>query len=250
MVPLRKKVTHSMLQLGSCTLGLQPAVAVAIQSDVAPAAIDTACPGAIVELRLDALPKPTPAAMVEFAARYAAFPRLATIRHADEGGSWRGDEAARLSCFEAVIPVVEAVDVEIEAGSIAGNVVAAARSEGVLVVGSFHDFEATPETSRLEAVHRRGRDLGVDVVKVAARCNDAEDACRLAAFTLAHRDEHVIVVGMGPYGMASRIFFPALGSLITYTFLGEPTAPGQLNCPDTLKYLSTFYPQGVAGGRS
>jgi 3-dehydroquinate dehydratase I len=86
----------------------------------------------------------------------------------------------------------------------------------------------------------------VDIVKVAARCNVPEDLQRLAAFTLAHREEGIIVVGMGPYGLSSRVFFPALGSLITYTFHGVPTAPGQLNCHDTLTYLNDFYPQGVA----
>lgn len=238
-----------MLRLGSIELGPRPAVAIAIQRAEAPQALRDAAPGAIIELRLDALEDPAPAAAQAFAQGYTGFPLLATIRHADEGGGWQGPEAARLACFRAVIPHVDAVDVEIAVGSITESVVAAAHDAGRLVIGSFHDFDATPTQERLEAVHAQGRRQGVDIVKVAARCNSQEDACRLAEFTLAHRSEQVIVVGMGPYGMASRIFFPALGSLITYTFLGEPTAPGQLNCQDTLTYLSSFYPQGMASTR-
>lgn len=235
-----------MLTLGSMPLGQGPAVAVAIQTPVDPAEIAAACPSAIVELRLDALADTSPEALLAFARRYGAFPRLATIRCADEGGAWRGSEAERLAAYVAVLPEADAVDVEISAGAIVNEVIGAAHASGKIVIGSFHDFEQTPDGEGLDAVFQAGRQLGVDIVKIAARCNDAEDARRLAAFTLANRAAHVIVVGMGPYGMASRVFFPALGSLVTYTFLGEPTAPGQLNCCDTLKYLSKFYPQGVA----
>jgi len=238
-----------MLRLGSIELGERPAVAIAIQQAEAPQALRDAAPDAIVELRIDALDAPTPTAAADFAKHYVGFPVLATIRHADEGGGWKGCEAERLACFKAVLPHVDAVDVEIAVGSIAEDVVATAHKAGRLVIGSYHDFDATPSRERLEAVHTQGRSQGVDIVKVAARCNNVEDARRLAEFTLAHRAEHVIVVGMGPYGMASRIFFPALGSLITYTFLGAPTAPGQLNCQDTLTYLSSFYPQGMASTR-
>lgn len=234
-----------MLTLGSLTLGEKPSVAIAIQGPVPPSEIHAAGDAnLLVELRLDALADPTPGSLADFTRGYAAFPLLATIRHQDEGGGWRGSEVDRLACYEAVLPLVHAVDVEIEVGNITPQVVGAAHAAGKLVIGSFHDFEATPDTDRLEEVHAKGRALGVDVVKVAARCQQPEDVQRLAAFTLSHRASHVIVVGMGDYGLVSRIFFPALGSLVTYTFLGEPTAPGQLNCQDTLKYLGAFYPVG------
>tara|TARA_R110001592_G_scaffold313380_3_gene588754 strand:+ start:282 stop:995 length:714 start_codon:yes stop_codon:yes gene_type:complete len=235
-----------MLTLGTIELGEKPAVVIAIQRPVSPADLAMECPHAIVELRLDGLADTSPAAHVAFAEQYEGFNRLATIRHQDEGGAWRGNEEQRLASYRAVLPVVDAVDVEVLVGSITNAVVAAAHDSGKIVIGSFHDFDETPSAKRLEEVFAAGRAAGVDIVKVAARCNTAEDGRRLAAFTLAHCDDNIIVVGMGPYGMASRIFFPALGSLLTYTFLGEPTAPGQLNCHDTLKYLNGFYPQGVA----
>jgi 3-dehydroquinate dehydratase-1 len=233
-----------MLQIGPIILGERPRAAIAIQDAVDPASIRAAGEGVVVELRLDALPEQTPEALREFALRYACFPLLATIRRREEGGGWRGSEPERLAAYEAVLPVVQAVDVEIGAEDIAPAIFHAARAQGRLSIGSFHDFSATPDDSRLEAVHAQGRALGADIVKVAARCNCRGDVQRLAAFTLAHRHENIITIGMGPHGLVSRIFFPALGSLLTYTFVGEPTAPGQLNCRDTLKYLDDFYPEG------
>ena len=233
-----------MLQIGSIALGVRPRAAIAIQDTVDPAAIRAAGDNVVVELRLDALPEQTPEAFREFARRYSGLPLLATIRRREEGGGWKGDEAQRLACYEAIIPEVHAIDVEIGADAIAEVVVHAARKQGRLAIGSFHDFSETPIDGRLEEIHAQGRALGFDIVKVATRCNSRDDVQRLAGFTLAHRHENVIAIGMGPHGLVSRIFFPALGSLLTYTFLGEPAAPGQLNCKDTLKYLDDFYPEG------
>ncbi|MBL7644610.1 MAG: type I 3-dehydroquinate dehydratase [Candidatus Hydrogenedentes bacterium] len=232
-----------MTRLGPITLGGRPVAAIAIQDMVDPAQI-RAAGDVVVELRLDALADQSTGALVAFAGNFAEFPLLATIRRREEGGGWKGSEEERLACYTAVLPHVHAVDVEIGAEMIAPQVVSAARALGRLSIGSFHDFAATPSREELESVHARGRALGVDIVKVAARCNCREDLQRLASFTLAHRDEAIITIGMGGHGLVSRIFFPALGSLLTYTFLGDPTAPGQLNCTDTLKYLGDFYPEG------
>jgi 3-dehydroquinate dehydratase-1 len=233
-----------MLQIGPIALGGRPRVAIALQDAIDPAAIRAADDHVILELRMDALPDQTPGALRAFARNYRGYPLLATIRRREEGGGWRGSEAERLAAYETVLPEVHAIDVEIGAEDIAPPLFYAAREQGKLSIGSFHDFSATPADSHLEAVHVRGRAQGADIVKVAARCNSRDDVQRLAAFTLAHRHENIITIGMGPHGLVSRIFFPALGSLLTYTFLGEPTAPGQLNCMDTLKYLDDFYPEG------
>ena len=233
-----------MPHIGPLSLSDRPRAAIAIQNAIDPAAIRQAATDVVVELRLDALADQTPDALRDFARRYAGFPLLATIRRREEGGGWKGSEDERLACYEAVLPEVHAVDVEIGAGEIVATVVHSAHDRGKLSIGSFHNFTETPGEERLEEVHRRGRALGVDIVKVAARCNNRDDLQRLAAFTLAHRHENIITIGMGAHGLVSRVFFPALGSLLTYTFLGAPTAPGQLNCTDTLKYLDVFYPEG------
>lgn len=227
------------LSLDTC-----PRVAIAIQDAIEPELIRAAGPDMVVELRLDALADQSPAACCAFVRRYAEFPLLATLRRREEGGAWKGTEIERRACYSAVLPLVQAIDVEIGASEIVEAVMDEARAHGKLAIGSFHDFQETPNDACLEEVHTRGRSLGADVVKVAARCNSSSDLQRLAAFTLAHRADKVIVIGMGAHGLASRVFFPALGSLLTYTFLGDPTAPGQLNCTDTLKYLDVFYPQG------
>ena len=241
--------TSHTIRIGDCVLGLRPRIVVALRAGAARGEVEAAlASGAdILELRADLFPSPTPETVAEECARFAGMPRLLTVRSAAEGGGWRGDEAGRLACILAGLPHAEALDIELSAAEILGTAVGAARAAGKTVIGSFHDFTATPDLSALEAVAVSADQAGVDILKIAVTCNTPEDLRRLAAFTLTHASRPLAVMGMGPAGMTSRIFFPALGSLMTYTFLGEPSAPGQLNCLDTVKYINLFY--GFAGSK-
>ena len=232
-----------MLKIGSCELGERPRVVAAV-SDGVPrkdAEVLLASGVDILELRVDTFSRCDTDHVVDEAARHAGLPLLATIRSAAEGGGWKGTEAERLALFRAVMPHVGAVDIELSSTDILGDVVAGARTAALTVIGSHHDFNETPADGDLDAVVEAGAGAGVDIVKVAARCNSPTDLRRLAAFTLRHADRPMVVIGMGSAGMLSRVFFPALGSLLTYTFLGAPSAPGQLNSEDTVKYLKLFY---------
>lgn len=241
-----------MFELSGLPLGRVPRVAVAIGGNVARADLDAAFAGGadLVEARIDHFQKAEPAYVLEQIGRLAGLPVLATIRSAQEGGGWKGDDAARRELFEQVLPHVGAVDIELSSRALVAPVIRAAHGAGKLVIGSFHDFEATPAADELARLAARGREAGADIIKVAAHCRDMGDVRRLAALTLAEAERGVVTVGMGPPAMLSRVFFPALGSLVTYTFLGAPTAPGQLNLADTLRYLDVFYPERGAPGVS
>jgi len=49
-------------------------------------------------------------------------------------------------------------------------------------------------------------------------------------------------MAMGPVGALSRLFYPAAGSLLTYSSVGEPTAPGQIPLRELALLLTRFYP--------
>ncbi len=234
-----------MLKIGEVVLGGRPRVALALRDGVAQADVAAALAQGVdvVELRIDHFGFSEPDRVLEEVRRYAGIPVLATIRSSAEGGTWHGAEAARLDLFRALMPQVGAVDIEIASAEILPDVVAAARAAKRTVIGSFHDFEATPSKEELAAFVLHAKSEGVDIVKVACACQDPADLFTLAQFTVEHAAEKVIVIGMGAHGVLSRVFFPALGSLLTYTFLGEATAPGQLNCEQTLAYLSALYPE-------
>ena len=172
------------------------------------------------------------------AIRNQGRPVLLTIRHAREGGAWRGSEEERFALYKEGLGVAAAVDVEIGSG-ILKDLASAARRRHVQVVGSFHDFNGTPTQAQLRAVERRGRRLGADVVKVAAMVNTSADLARLLAMP-ADAKGPICVLGMGSLGMVSRVALPCAGSCLAYGALVAATAPGQLSCRQLAKELDRW----------
>jgi 3-dehydroquinate dehydratase-1 len=168
-------------------------------------------------------------------------PLLLTIRSAAEGGAWKARDAERLELYRALLPLVDAVDVEL-AAAIRPEVVQAARRAERPVVLSHHDFRRTPADAALERVVKRGFAAGADVVKLATHVRDDDDVARLAALFARHATRALVVIGMGEHGKKTRIFFPALGSLFTFASLDRGTAPGQLDLAATRRELGFFFP--------
>jgi 3-dehydroquinate dehydratase-1 len=229
------------LAIGSLVLGARPRIAVpftdqATRADVA-AAVAAGCD--VAELRVDLFSAFATEHVLAQLPTFAGVPTIATIRHGDEGGGWRGSEAERLALYRALLPSVGAIDVEI-ASEIGRAALAAARDAGRLAIGSFHDFAKTPAPDALAEVVARGRALGADVVKIAATVADAADLRALARLLLEPDEIGLIVIGMGPRGAASRVLFPLLGSLVTYATTGTRTAPGQLPLAELIDLLRRF----------
>lgn len=174
------------------------------------------------------------------------LPVLLTVRSSREGGAWRGDDAGRLALYRALLPHVSAVDVEL-AAPIRAEVVRAARRAGRTVVLSHHDFRTTPSDRVLDAVVARAQQGGADVTKIAAAVPDDRAVARLAAVLARHPASRLVVIGMGEHGKKTRVLFPALGSLFTFTSLGRATAPGQLGFRSMLAELARSYPSFSAG---
>jgi 3-dehydroquinate dehydratase-1 len=225
--------------------GGAPLVAVSFGDEDAAGQADRARAAGVdlAELRIDwhrsAEPADVLAAIAPFGA--AGLPTLATIRSRAEGGHWAGDDAARLRLFEAVLPVVDAVDVELSSTAIRPGVVAAARAADRPVIMSYHDFEKTPDGSFLEATVEAALGAGADVVKISTMAHGAGDLRVLAALLL--RYPRMIVIGMGAEGAGSRVFFPLLGSRVTYSAMGGRPAPGQLPFEETRRLLTLFSPE-------
>ncbi|MDG6104640.1 type I 3-dehydroquinate dehydratase [Dactylosporangium aurantiacum] len=197
----------------------------------------------VAELRVDWYASTQPEHALEQVRPFAGVPTLATIRSKDEGGYWAGDEPARLRLYEAVMPEVDAVDVELASAEIRPGVVAAARAHGTLVVLSHHDFAATPSAAALDSLVEEGFAAGADLVKISTMAHGPDDVRTLTELTLRHQHRGVIVIGMGAEGAASRVMLPVLGSRITYSAMGGRPAPGQLPFEETVRLLELFSPR-------
>jgi len=166
-------------------------------------------------------------------------PVLLTIRSRREGGEWRGREAQRLALYLRALRVVSMLDVELAATGTVSMLVQAAKSEDIVLIGSFHNFRKTPPLPRLLAVAQRGRQLKVDVVKIATRVNTSAELAILMALPALVKGP-LSVMGMGPLGGLSRVAMAGAGSHMVYGSLAKATAPGQPPCHELAKELTRW----------
>jgi len=191
----------------------------------------------LFEVRIDTFKKRDAASLDEAMKRLRALNRRArlgvilTVRSVSEGGRFHIPGPERAAIFDSLMAYADIVDIELGSAGIIKSVVDSAHGRGIKVIVSHHDFKGTPGTPELRRIIRKARRAGGDIVKIAAAAKDREDLQRLASLLSGSND--LIVIAMGRAGAASRVFFPVLGSLITYGSVTSRTAPGQ----PTLKVL-------------
>lgn len=154
------------------------------------------------------------------------LPILVTVRSPKEGGASSLSDAKRSQFYQALLPFADIIDIELSSGKILESVVNSAKRHRKKVIISYHNFRFTPGEKKLQEIIDKGRASGGDLIKIAAYAKGREDLKRLAG--LLTRSKDLIIIAMGDYGAASRVFFPMLGSKITYGSVTSGTAPGQL----------------------
>ena len=232
-----------MLKIGKTELGRIPRVAISISDRednklIPPALID------ILEIRVDQFKKMEPAYIknVIKTRREIGVPLILTVRSKNEGGQKDIPNQLKLNIFKESIPLVDAVDIELES-PILLEVVKTARKNKKIVIVSWHNLKMTPRDKTLKDILNKAKRSGADIVKIAAKANKKEDLIRLMRFTMDNRSENMITISLGEIGSISRLVFPALASLITYAYLNKPSGSGQRPLGELCEHLRTYYPR-------
>ncbi|MBI5491972.1 MAG: type I 3-dehydroquinate dehydratase [Deltaproteobacteria bacterium] len=184
----------------------------------------------LTEVRVDTFRERDPDTLAEGLKRLrskANLPVILTVRSRKEGGKYAIGDKERLELFKNLMPFADIADIELSSGGIIKNVVDSAKGHGKKVIISYHNFKTTPGDRILQEIVRKARAKGGDIVKIAAFARGPQDLRRLARILTDSKD--LIVIAMGKAGSASRVLFPAIGSLITYGSLTDKTAPGQMS---------------------
>ncbi len=171
----------------------------------------------LVELRLDTVRNLD----LEGALADRTRPVIITCRPVWEGGRFTGSEDQRHRILRRALRLgADWVDLEWRGGFEA----LIAERQGRNIVLSMHDFKGTP--GDLEDRYRAMRGTGAEVVKLAVLSRSAGDVLRLLRLGRARRGERLVLIGMGPAGMPTRLLPARFGSCWTYA--GEGVAPGQV----------------------
>ena len=179
----------------------------------------------LVELRLDTVSDPSVAGALAGRRR----PVIVTCRPEWEGGSFRGSEEDRKHILnEALSLGAEYVDLEWRARFT--DLVA--QTGGRRIVLSSHDFLDVPIdlAARVHAM----RSTGAEVIKIAVATKRLSDCVPLLDLVAqSGRQGGLALIGMGEFGLPTRILAARFGSMWTYA--GSLNELGQLTAQTLIK---------------
>lgn len=187
----------------------------------------------LVELRVDLLHQGQWAGVARFASE-CPLPAMCTIRRTCDGGQWPAPEAVRRRLLTAATRA-QFRYLDLESDLPTGAVPLPRR--GSHIIRSLHDTAGTPQhlPALLRALPRSGR----EIPKLAVTPQGCADLARIVGAAQAAPRPH-IVIGMGPYGVATRLLAVKLGSWLTFTSAGgRAAAPGHLD-PHTMQRRYRF----------
>ncbi len=178
------------------------------------------------------------------------LPCIVTCRPTWEGGLYDGDDAARIALFErlgAMDRPPRYIDVEHQAFTRSANLRQKVRLAvqhpdqvrdlSTSLILSHHDFDGRPTSLNRTLADMREDDTAA-VTKLAWSARSLRDNLELFEL-LEDRDRPTIALGMGRFGLMSRVLAPKFGGFLTFASLLDTTttAPGQ----PTIRDLLTVY---------
>jgi 3-dehydroquinate dehydratase-1 len=195
-------------------------------------------PADAVEVRVDALlAEKVPVEKIEAALRTRKHPVLLTLRIPPEGGqrAWKVKE--RRDLFLRLLPLVEAIDVELATARAMQPVIDEARRTGKTVVLSAHAINQPASPAQIARWVGQFPARPATILKIAARIKSWRDLQQLAALLVNHPEWPLAVMGLGPYAAQSRAVLMALGSRLVYGYLDLAAAPGQPSAAEVKKMV-------------
>ena len=184
----------------------------------------------ILELRLDLLSPEEQKKAADFPT-LVDLPVILTCRRVADGGKCSLTERSRRSLIIQTLERGSFSYVDIEDDVKKNDVELAAREKGVKIIRSYHDFEKVPEDiySRIQSLSCRG-----DIAKVAVTPHSIADVITLFRINRELSDTPKIVIGMGDWGVCTRILYRKMGSILTFgsSVSTKAIAPGMISVRD------------------
>lgn len=186
-----------------------------------------------IEVRLDLIRAEDPVQYYHKMVRGISKPLIVTNRARREGGKWKGTEQERIEMLIEASSEANVIDVEL---STERKLMGKVKAVGKPLIISYHNFNSTPPKEKLKRIIRRAYACGADVAKVAVTPKKVDDVLLLLDILVEMR-KPLIAISMGKLGEPTRIVAPLLGSPLTYGYVDEPKAPGQLHVSELQRAL-------------
>ena len=182
-------------------------------------------------------------------------PILFTIRTKPEGGEIAPsiEEYTKANVSVAQSKDADLVDVEMFWGNtdwngkvsdVSAKIVDEIHKAGCLVVGSRHNFLATPTKDEMFTTLKNQKDAGADIPKAAVMPKTKADVLTVlcASYEFSEvTDRPFLTISMGPKGMMSRVACELSGSCMTFGAAGQASAPGQVQVGELKEILEMVH---------
>ena len=172
------------------------------------------------------------------------LPLIFTIRSGREGGQPIELSDREVVALDAAVSGESGVDyVDCELGNSQKDIEYLrdiAHAAGTKIIGSYHNFDRTPERDFLVAKFIEAESHGLDVAKVAVMPKSMDDVLTLLGATLEGKKRcglPLITMSMGGFGAVSRMVGGAFGSALTFAVGRSASAPGQVPIEDLRQVL-------------
>lgn len=154
------------------------------------------------------------------------LPVILTCRRLKDGGAFEGSERSRIQLLSRLIPLGFSL-VDIEEDVKRPELPLLAKEHGLKIIRSFHDMESVPRDlfSRIMKMSRKG-----DIAKAAVTPRSIADVLMLFKAEKELESIDKIIIGMGTYGIPTRILYKRTGSMLTFCSAeGSSAASGHLS---------------------
>jgi len=173
------------------------------------------------------------------------MPIIYTFRTLIEGGKEIENEKYKdLILSVANAGITDLIDVEIFSFKLkARDIIDEIHSfTNVKVIGSYHDFEGTPDTAELLYRLSVIDNCNADILKIATMPHKKKDVMRIMTATILTytrpNPKPIISIAMGSMGRITRLLGGFTGSAITFASIGRSSAPGQMDIEDVREILT------------
>jgi len=203
------------------TIKIKPCIVAALGKD---AVRDiSACGDAdMIEVRLDLIDEPLEA--LKAVRSITDKPIIVTNRLKSEGGQFGGSEQERISILSEAASYADWVDIELKAER---------RNELLKMIDkpaiiSYHDFVKMPPRAELELILEEMKHTGAKIAKIAVTPSCLKDNLTILDFLL-NAEMPLCMIAMGQIGRHLRAVAPIYGSVLTYGYVSQAVAPGQMS---------------------
>lgn len=197
----------------------------------------------VYEWRVDFFTENITASMPKIKEAIGSAALLCTLRTDLEGSNKSVEDEDYMTIVTSMIEAgCDIIDLELSRGELLAPLVKLAKRKAITTIVSKHDFDGTPDGSKIMSTLYEMITLDADIPKLAYMAENKKDAARLMAVAAtAEKIAPFIMLSMGEHGKITRVAGKTFGSCMTFVSGKANSAPGQIEIEDAQGMIAKLY---------